>query len=108
MRGRISRLGALPLWVGLLVVVVIQVAPFYVALMTSLKPRTDLRGQLLPPLELYLDNFITAAEGNILTSIGNSAIVAGVSTVLVCVLGALTAYPLARRETGVDDALRAG
>jgi raffinose/stachyose/melibiose transport system permease protein len=108
MRGLFSRLGALPLWVGLLVVVVIQVAPFYVALMTSLKPRTDLRGQLLPPLELYVDNFVTAAEGNILTAIGNSVVVAGFSTVLVCLLGALTAYPLSRRETGVNKLVLTG
>ena len=99
MRAQKARLGALALWVALLTVVVMQLAPFYVALMTALKPRTDLSGQLLPPRELYLGNFVTAAQGNIPMAILNSAIVAGVSTVIVCLFGALAAYPLTRRET---------
>lgn len=106
-RSRSARLGAIPMWLALAVVIAIQLVPFYVALMTALKPRTDLRGQLLPPVELYLDNFATAAEGNILTAILNSAIVAGVSTLIVCLFGALAAYPLTRRETRPNKVLLA-
>ncbi|WP_061962886.1 carbohydrate ABC transporter permease [Demequina aurantiaca] len=89
--------------VGLIVVCFVQLLPFYVAFTTSLKPKTDLSSQLLPPTEFYFGNFASAlGDGNILRAIFNSIVVTGVSTLLVCVLGALAAYPLARRKTWVN------
>lgn len=86
--------------IGLVAASIVQLLPFYIAVTTALKPRTDLSSQWLPPTEIYWENFVNAiARGNVLGAIGNSAIVTGVSTVLVCVLGALAAYPLARRTT---------
>ncbi|SCG37833.1 carbohydrate ABC transporter permease [Micromonospora coxensis] len=86
---------------------VIQLVPFYVALTTALKPKSDLSSQWMPPTgQIYLDNFRTALEqGGILRAIGNSIAVTSVSTVLVCLLGALAAYPLARRGTWVNRAV---
>jgi len=86
---------------GLVLAALIQLLPFYITLTTSLKPRTDLTSQwLLPTQGLYLENFVIAIEdGNILRAIANSAIVTIGSTILVCLLGALAAYPLARRNT---------
>ena len=84
---------------GLFVIAIIQLTPFYIAVTTALKPKTDLSSQWLPPFGgLYLGNFATAIEqGQILRAILNSVIVTSVSTGLVCLLGALAAYPLARR-----------
>ena len=86
---------------GLLIAVVAQLLPFYIALTTSLKPRTDLSSQWLFPTDgVYWQNFAVAInDGGILMAIGNSAIITLVSTVFICVLGALAAYPLARRKT---------
>ncbi|WP_022885578.1 carbohydrate ABC transporter permease [Glaciibacter superstes] len=86
---------------GLLVIVFLQLLPFYVALTTALKERTDLSSQWVFPIaDIFFGNFATAIEsGNILRAIGNSVIVTVVSTVLVCVLGALAGYPLARRRS---------
>ena len=87
--------------VGLLLAVVIQLLPFYIALTTSLKPRTDLSSQwVFPTSGIYGENFRVAIEdGNILRAIGSSALITVCSTILICVLGALAAYPLARRDT---------
>lgn len=93
--------------VFVLVVVVLQLVPFYIALTTSLKAKTDLSPQLsFPTSNIDFGNFATAViEGGILQAMGSSLIVAGVSTVLVCVLGAAAAYPLARRPTTLNRAV---
>lgn len=89
--------------VGLVAASLVQLLPFYIAVTTSLKPRTDLSSQWLPPTEIYWENYVNAIDrGNVLGAIGNSAIVTIASTVLVCVFGALAAYPLARRTTIVN------
>lgn len=82
----------------LAIVMIIQIVPFYIATTVSFKARTDLSSRWLPPSEeLYLDNYETAIErGRILNAIRNSTAVTSVSTVFVCALGALAAYPLAR------------
>jgi raffinose/stachyose/melibiose transport system permease protein len=95
------RLGTAGLLAGLLLACAVQLIPFYVTLTTALKPRTDLSSQwLMPTRGIYWQNFQTAiVDGGILRAIGNSAIVTVASTVLICLLGALAAYPLARRPT---------
>ena len=96
--------------VGLLLAIVVQLLPFYIALTTALKPRDDLSSQWTLPLGgVYWDNFVVAIDdGGILRAMGNSAIVTVVSTALVCVLGALAAYPLARRPTLGNKVVFAG
>jgi raffinose/stachyose/melibiose transport system permease protein len=86
---------------AILVAVLIQLIPFYVALTTSLKAPTELTSQwLLPTQGVYWRNYELAIEdGGVVRAIGNSAIVTISSTLAVCVLGALAAYPLARRAT---------
>lgn len=91
----------------LVIVVVLQLLPFYVAITTSLKPISDLSSQwLLPRNGIYLQNFVTAIEqGGILRAIFSSAVITAISTVLCVVVGALAAYPLARRLTRVNTVL---
>ncbi|MDT0157906.1 carbohydrate ABC transporter permease [Microbacterium sp. ARD32] len=86
---------------GVLLAVLVQLLPFYITVTSAMKARSDLSSQWLPPLTgIHWQNFATAIEeGGILRAIGNSAIVTLGATVLVCVLGALAAYPLARRST---------
>ena len=90
--------------VGLGIVALIQLLPFWVALTTSFKATSDLSSQwLFPTATLFIGNFVTAIQtGNIVQAIGNSAIVTVCATVLTCVLGALAAYPLARRRTALN------
>jgi raffinose/stachyose/melibiose transport system permease protein len=91
----------------LFTMVVVQIAPFYIAATTSLKPRTDLSSRWLPPLEgVFWDNFVNAIErGNMLTAVKNSVIVTLIATALVVTLAALAAYPLARRRTPLNKGI---
>lgn len=106
------RIGTFAIAIGLVIAIAIavQLMPFYVALTTALKPRTDLSSQWLPPADgIYWENFVVAIEqGNILRAVGNSAFITIVSTVLVCLFGALAAYPLARRNTTGNKLVLAG
>ena len=91
----------------LVIAVLVQLLPFYVALTTALKRKTDPSPQLsFPVARLFWGNFAQAVtEGHILRAMGNSVIVAGISTLVVCLLGALAAYPLARRPTLLNRAV---
>ncbi|WP_062318622.1 carbohydrate ABC transporter permease [Demequina maris] len=104
---RISRGWAIVAGLFLLSMVVVQLAPFYIATTTSLKPRTDLSSRWLPPLEgLYWDNFANAIErGNMLTAVKNSVVVTVIATALVVAIAALAAYPLARRRTTLNKVI---
>ncbi len=86
---------------GVALVCCLQLVPFYLTATTALKPRSDLSSPwVLPTSGIHWQNFATALEdGHILRAMVNSAVVTTLSTILVCVLGALAAYPLARRPT---------
>lgn len=103
-------LGRAGIALGLLLACAVQLVPFYITLTTATKPRTDLSSQWTLPTEgIYWENFRVAIEGGgILRAIANSAIVTVSSTVLVCLLGALAAYPLARRATRLNRLVLAG
>jgi len=109
-RALARRAGVIGIAAGLVVACTVQLVPFYITLTTALKPRTELTSQwLLPTHGIYWQNFQTAmADGGILRAMGNSAIVTVASTVLVCLLGALAAYPLARRPTRGNRLVLAG
>ena len=94
-RGRI----AIYLFLG--IVMVCQMLPFYLALTTAAKPPTDLSSSLVPRFkDIEWSNFTRAiTEGGIFDAIGNSIIVTASTTLLVCIIGAAAAYPLARRRT---------
>lgn len=89
--------------IGLVLVLfcIIQLLPFYFAITTAFKQQTDLTSVWAFPFsKLTLDNFQSAiVDGKVMRAITNSAIVTLVVTALTCVLGALAAYPLARRRT---------
>ncbi|WP_055426687.1 carbohydrate ABC transporter permease [Bifidobacterium aesculapii] len=86
------------------IVMLCQLLPFYLAITTSLKPADDMSSALIPRTsDLAWDNWVSAVtEGGILTSVVNSIIVTVCTTILVCVLGAAAAYPLARRTTRLN------
>lgn len=110
MKGRMPLGARLAIGAGLLVAVLLQLLPFYITVTTSLKAESDLSSQWVFPFgDWHLQNFATAVQqGHILRAIGNSALVTAVSTLLVCVIGALAAYPLARRATVGNRLVLAG
>ena len=105
-----KKLSAAAVGAFILVVVLVQLLPFYVSLTTALKERTNRSSQWSFPFgDVVWTNFVSAIEdGNILRAIGNSIVVTVISTVIVCLLGAVAAYPLARRLTAVNTAVALG
>lgn len=108
-RPNLLRPGPLAVLVFVVLVSAVQLLPFYVALTTALKPKTDLSSQLAFPTSTFtLDNFVTAVTtGGIVQAMLNSALITVVSTFLVCVIGAFAAYPLARRASALNRAVMA-
>lgn len=93
--------GRWAMYLFLVIVCICQLIPFYLAINTSMKPPTDLSSTLTPRLhDIAWDNFTKAVtDGQILNSVFNSVIVTVCTTFLVCAIGAMAAYPLARRRT---------
>lgn len=100
--------GLVYLFLGIMVIA--QLLPFWLAICAASKPASDLSSTLIPRLhDIQWSNFTVAIEeGGILKAVGNSAIVTVCSTVLVCVLGASAAYPLARRQTKANKIVSGG
>lgn len=76
---------------------IIHFIPFYIALTTALKPKTDLSSRWILPKELYFDNFVQVIKhSNISSAMINSIIITGISIVIIVFLASFAAYPLAR------------
>lgn len=91
-----------------LLVLVVFLAPFYILLSVAFRSPQDLNSYWIFPSELYWENFRSAIEeGAILMSIFNSLVVTVGAVALVTVVGALAAYPLARRRTRLNGGIKA-
>lgn len=71
--------------------------PIYVLINLAIRPATDLSSAISPTRRPTADNFIQAwQDASLGAAIGNSVIVTVVSVLIIVVLSALAAYPLAR------------
>lgn len=96
-------------WKSALVVVIgaFYILPILVSVNVALRPPTDGRSLWLLPDELYLGNFAEAfASGGIGRAAMNSIIITGGSIVLIALVGALAAYPLARRRSRLNVGIK--
>lgn len=90
-----------------LLILVLFLAPFYILLSVAFRSPQNLSSYWIFPGSLYLENFQSAVfEGDILLSILNSLVVTVGAVVLVTVVGALAAYPLARRRTRLNAGIK--
>lgn len=97
-------------WWKTLVVVAIgafYLLPFYIALSVAFRAPTDTRSLWIPPHDLYFHNFVDAfQEGQIGRALLNSVVITACSIVLIALVGALAAYPLARRRTRLNSGIK--
>lgn len=90
-----------------LVILAIFLSPFYILLSVAFRSPQDLSSYWIFPSELHLENFQNAIEeGDILLSIFNSLVITVGAVFLVTVIGALAAYPLARRRTRLNMGIK--
>ncbi|MCU6792591.1 carbohydrate ABC transporter permease [Paenibacillus sp. WQ 127069] len=80
-----------------LVITVIHIIPFYILITMALKQSNDYSSRWQLPDYVFLDNFrLALGGGKLLQAMSNSLIVTVSSVLLVALLGAMAAYPLAR------------
>jgi len=85
------------LWIGVAVIVLFCLFPFYWLINTSLKTGADLSGANLLPPNPTVDNYTSIFEDTAFTmALRNSAIVAGSVTALSLLIGSFAGYALAR------------
>ncbi|MDO5677916.1 MAG: carbohydrate ABC transporter permease [Propionibacteriaceae bacterium] len=91
----------------LIVICLLQIIPFYLGLTTSMKGSRDTSSPWSLPLATFtLENFAIAwKQGNIGRAILNSAVITVATTAITVIVGALAAYPLARRRTRGNQAV---
>lgn len=80
-----------------LVITVIHIIPFYILMTMAFKKSNDYSSRWKLPDYVFLDNFrLALGSGKLLQAMSNSLIVTVSSVLLVALLGAMAAYPLAR------------
>lgn len=96
------------LWITLIIVALIWVAPFVFIVFTSLKTPAAVTstGAFVPPTDLALENYSAAwSRGNFASSFFNSAIITVIKVPLGLLLSAMAAYALAKIKLKVTKAL---
>ncbi|GLZ43207.1 carbohydrate ABC transporter permease [Actinokineospora sp. NBRC 105648] len=87
-------------YLGIAVIVAYCLAPFYWMLVSSLRRANDIFDSAPVPTPLSLESYraVFGSSNGFVRSLGNSFLVAGITTVLVLLIGTLTAYALARLD----------
>lgn len=94
-------------WIVSVILCLVYLFPFYIIIMLSFKPKSDLNSRLSLPKTLYLDNYIGILQsGEILIAIKNNIIIIIGSLIVIVVAGSLAAYPLARLQTRFNEFIR--
>ncbi|MFO1201605.1 MAG: carbohydrate ABC transporter permease [Tabrizicola sp.] len=89
------------LWISLILLAVIWIAPFVFILFTSLKTTAEVMGSsaFAPPVTMATENYSSAwGRGDFSTTALNSAIISAIKVPLGLFLSAMAAYALARIE----------
>ncbi|SEI18131.1 carbohydrate ABC transporter membrane protein 2, CUT1 family [Rhizobium tibeticum] len=96
------------LWITLIMVALIWVAPFVFIVFTSLKTPAAVTstGAFVPPTDFAFENYSAAwSRGNFASSFFNSAIITVIKVPLGLLLSAMAAYALAKIKLKVSKAL---
>ena len=82
----------------------VYLSPFYILLTVAFKHPHDASSRWVMPGYLYLGNFETAlASGRIQQGIQDSLIITVLTVTLIVIVGAMAAYPLARRISRLNQ-----
>lgn len=87
-----------------IIICIFHIIPFYILLTTAFKPMTDLSSRWIFPKNIDLENFSYALEkGELIPAMYNTIIITVISVLLIAIIGATTAYPLARIKTKTNS-----
>lgn len=92
----------------ILLIICVYLSPFYILTTISFKPVSDLSSYWKFPSHPIWDNFKVAIhDAGILESLMRTGIITVAVVTLVVIVSALAAYPLARRNTGMNKVIMA-
>lgn len=81
-------------------IIALHIAPFYIMLNMSLKGSGERSSRWLPPVKPDFMNYLNAAKsGGLLHAMGNTLTIVFFAVTIIVLVGAMAAYPLARKET---------
>lgn len=85
-------------YVGIAVIVVYCLVPFYWMVVSAFRRTNDVFSNSLVPAPFSIENFVAAFDpkNEFMRALLNSLVVAGVTTVLVLIVGTMASYALAR------------
>ncbi|NHN33642.1 carbohydrate ABC transporter permease [Paenibacillus agricola] len=84
-------------------IIAVHFVPFYILITMALKKRNDFSSRWLLPDYMYVDNFrVAMVNGKLLQAMFNSLVVTAFSVLLIALLGAMAAYPLARVKSSFN------
>lgn len=83
-----------------IIVMLLHITPLYMLLVITFKSPYDVSSRWVLPGYLYLDNIKTALErGGMLNALINTMIISIVSILFIAIVGAMAAYPVARKRS---------
>lgn len=81
-------------------IIVLHIAPFYIMLTMSFKSPGERTSRWLPPVKPYVMNYVNAVKkGSLFHAMGNTLTIVFFAVAIIVLVGAMAAYPLARRKT---------
>lgn len=84
-------------------IIAIHIVPIYMVVSIALKSPYDHSSRWMFPGYLYLKNIYTALErGGMLLALKNTLIISGISILLIVIVGAMAAYPIARNRSRLN------
>lgn len=88
-------------------IIAVHIIPLYILIGVAFKKRTDMSSRWVMPDYLYLDNFVQAVRrSDLLTAYWNTAVITFFSVVLLLLMGSFAAYPLARRQSRLNQGIQ--
>ena len=85
----------------------VYIAPFYILLTVAFKHPFDMSSRWVAPGYLYLEHFRTAlSTGRIVQAMQDSFIITLFTVTIIVIIGAMAAYPLARRISKLNNFVR--
>lgn len=89
-----------------ILITIIHLIPIYIALTVSFKNITDFSSYWTLPKQLFLENYKVAWQnGGMPIAFKNTIIITGVSSILIILISAMAAYPLARNNSKFNNTI---
>jgi ABC-type glycerol-3-phosphate transport system permease component len=93
-------------WIGLTIIILINIIPYLWTILTSLKQQNEIYNVKIFPETLFLENYVQVLfESGFLKNIWNSIVISSVTAIMCIVIGVPAAYAFARLQFRMKNGL---